>query len=66
MACMPGATFRWIAAMAVGVAISLSAQNPASPQGFLEVTARIQLPEGTAYLFVNSLTWPNDWPQIEP
>jgi hypothetical protein len=33
--------------MAVGVAISLSAQNPASPQGFLEVTARIQLPEGT-------------------
>jgi arabinan endo-1,5-alpha-L-arabinosidase len=26
----------------------------------------IQLPDGGAYLFVNSLTWPDDWPQIQP
>jgi arabinan endo-1,5-alpha-L-arabinosidase len=26
----------------------------------------IHLPDGAAYLFVNSLTWPNDWPQIQP
>jgi arabinan endo-1,5-alpha-L-arabinosidase len=26
----------------------------------------IKLPDGTAYFFVNSLTWTNDWPQIQP
>jgi len=25
-----------------------------------------QLPSGTPYLFVNTLTWNNDWPQISP
>jgi arabinan endo-1,5-alpha-L-arabinosidase len=25
-----------------------------------------QLPSGTPYLFVNTLTWNNDWPQIQP
>ena len=26
----------------------------------------IQLPAAEAYLFVSSLSWPNDWPQIDP
>ena len=26
----------------------------------------IHLPDGAAYVFVNSLTWPNGWPQIQP
>jgi len=39
----------------------LDAQN-----GDIIVFHAIQLPGGAAYLFVNSLTWPNDWPQIEP
>jgi arabinan endo-1,5-alpha-L-arabinosidase len=26
----------------------------------------LHLPDGAAYVFVNSLTWPNGWPQIQP
>ncbi len=26
----------------------------------------IHLPDGAAYVFVNSLAWPNGWPQIQP
>lgn len=26
----------------------------------------LHLPGGTPYLFINSLTWPQDWPQIQP
>jgi arabinan endo-1,5-alpha-L-arabinosidase len=26
----------------------------------------LHLPDGAAYMFVNSLTWPNGWPQIQP
>jgi arabinan endo-1,5-alpha-L-arabinosidase len=26
----------------------------------------LHLPDGVAYAFVNSLTWPNGWPQIQP
>lgn len=34
--------------------------------GDLIVFHAIHLPDGAAYLFVNSLAWPNDWPQIQP
>jgi arabinan endo-1,5-alpha-L-arabinosidase len=37
-----------------------------SQNGDIIVFHAIQLPDGAAYLFVNSLTWPNDWPQIQP
>ena len=37
-----------------------------SENGDIIVFHAIQLPDGAAYLFVNSLTWPNDWPQIQP
>lgn len=37
-----------------------------SQNGDIIVFHAIQLPDGAAYLFVNSLTWTNDWPQIEP
>jgi len=26
----------------------------------------LRLPDGAAYMFVNSLSWPDDWPEIEP
>jgi arabinan endo-1,5-alpha-L-arabinosidase len=26
----------------------------------------LHLPDGAAYVFVNALTWPNGWPQIQP
>jgi arabinan endo-1,5-alpha-L-arabinosidase len=34
--------------------------------GDIIVFHAIQLPDGAAYLFVNPLSWPNDWPQIQP
>jgi len=37
-----------------------------SQQGDIIVFHALHLPDGGAYLFVNSLTWPNDWPQIQP
>jgi arabinan endo-1,5-alpha-L-arabinosidase len=37
-----------------------------SQNGDIIVFHAIQLPDGAAYLFVNSLTWLNDWPQIQP
>ncbi|MGA7916420.1 MAG: arabinan endo-1,5-alpha-L-arabinosidase [Candidatus Acidiferrales bacterium] len=37
-----------------------------SVNGDLIVFHAIHLPDGAAYLFVNSLAWPNDWPQIQP
>ncbi len=37
-----------------------------SQNGDLIAFHAIQLPDGAAYLFVNSLTWPNNWPQIQP
>jgi arabinan endo-1,5-alpha-L-arabinosidase len=37
-----------------------------SQNGDIIVFHAIQLPSGAPYLFVNSLTWPNDWPQIQP
>ena len=37
-----------------------------SQNGDLLVFHAIHLPDGAPYLFVNSLTWVNDWPQIEP
>jgi arabinan endo-1,5-alpha-L-arabinosidase len=37
-----------------------------SQDGDLIVFHAIQLPLGNPYLFVNSLTWPNGWPQIQP
>jgi arabinan endo-1,5-alpha-L-arabinosidase len=37
-----------------------------SQQGDIIVFHAIKLPNGAPYLFVNSLTWPNDWPQIQP
>ncbi|MGA7219966.1 MAG: arabinan endo-1,5-alpha-L-arabinosidase [Candidatus Sulfotelmatobacter sp.] len=37
-----------------------------SQNGDIIVFHAIQLPDGAAYLFVNSLSWPNDWPQIDP
>jgi arabinan endo-1,5-alpha-L-arabinosidase len=32
----------------------------------LVVFHALRLPGGTPYLFVNALTWPQDWPQIRP
>lgn len=26
----------------------------------------LHLPDGAAYVFVNSITWPDDWPEIQP
>jgi arabinan endo-1,5-alpha-L-arabinosidase len=37
-----------------------------SQNGDVIVFHAIHLPDGAPYLFVNSLTWPNDWPQIQP
>jgi arabinan endo-1,5-alpha-L-arabinosidase len=37
-----------------------------SQNGDIIVFHAIQLPDGAPYLFVNSLTWPNNWPQIQP
>ncbi len=37
-----------------------------SQDGDTIVFHALHLPDGAAYLFVNSLTWPNDWPQIQP
>jgi arabinan endo-1,5-alpha-L-arabinosidase len=37
-----------------------------SQNGDIIVFHAIRLPDGAAYLFVNPLTWPNDWPQIQP
>jgi arabinan endo-1,5-alpha-L-arabinosidase len=34
--------------------------------GDIIVFHAIQLPDGLPFLFVNSLTWPNGWPQIQP
>src|SRR5579863_6733587 len=37
------------------------------PQGGDLITFHaLHLPDGAAYVFVNSLTWPNGWPQIQP
>jgi len=37
------------------------------PQGGDLITFHaLHLPDGAAYMFVNSLTWPNGWPQIQP
>jgi arabinan endo-1,5-alpha-L-arabinosidase len=36
------------------------------PQQDLITFHALRLPDGAAYVFVNSLTWPNDWPQIQP
>jgi arabinan endo-1,5-alpha-L-arabinosidase len=37
-----------------------------STNGDVIVFHAIHLPDGAPYLFVNSLTWPNDWPEIQP
>lgn len=37
-----------------------------SQNGDIIVFHAIHLPDGAPYLFVNSLTWTNDWPQIQP
>jgi len=37
-----------------------------SQNGDIIVFHAIHLPDGAAYLFVNSLSWTNDWPQIQP
>jgi hypothetical protein len=34
--------------------------------GDMIVFHAIHLPDGTPYLFCNSLTWTNGWPQIQP
>ena len=46
---------------------------PGGQTAYLDVTGEsliafhaLQLPGGAPYLFVNSLTWPQDWPQIQP
>lgn len=36
------------------------------PQQDLITFHALRLPDGAAYVFVNPLTWINDWPQIEP
>jgi arabinan endo-1,5-alpha-L-arabinosidase len=37
------------------------------PQGGDLITFHaLHLPDGAAYVFVNSLTWPNGWPHIQP
>jgi len=35
-------------------------------QGDMITFHALSLPGGAAYLYVNSLSWPNGWPQIEP
>lgn len=37
-----------------------------SANGDIIVFHGIHLPDGTPYLFVNDLSWPNGWPQIQP
>jgi len=37
-----------------------------SQNGDLIVFHAIHLPDGQAYLFLNPLTWSNDWPQVQP
>jgi arabinan endo-1,5-alpha-L-arabinosidase len=44
-----------------GETIFLDSQN-----GDLITFHALHLPDGAAYVFVNSLTWPNGWPQIQP
>ena len=44
-----------------GETVFLDPQN-----GDLITFHALRLPDGAAYVFVNSLTWPNGWPQIEP
>jgi arabinan endo-1,5-alpha-L-arabinosidase len=44
-----------------GETVYLDPQN-----GDLITFHALRLPDGTAYFFVNSLTWPNGWPQIQP
>lgn len=44
-----------------GETVYLDAQN-----GDLITFHALHLPDGAAYVFVNSLTWPNGWPQIQP
>ena len=44
-----------------GETVFLDSQN-----GDLIAFHALHLPDGVAYVFVNSLTWPNAWPQIQP
>jgi len=44
-----------------GETVFLDSQN-----GDLITFHALHLPDGAAYVFVNSLTWPNGWPQIQP
>lgn len=44
-----------------GETVYLDAQN-----GDLITFHALHLPDGAAYVFVNSLTWTNGWPQIQP
>lgn len=44
-----------------GETVFLDSQN-----GDLITFHALHLPDGTAYVFVNPLTWPNAWPQIQP
>lgn len=37
-----------------------------SQDGDLITFHALRLPDGAAFVFVNSLTWPNGWPQIQP
>ena len=37
-----------------------------SVNGDILVFHAIRLPDGVPYLFVNNLSWPNGWPQIQP
>ena len=44
-----------------GATVYLDSQN-----GDTIVFHALHLPDGAAFLFVNSVTWPDDWPQIHP
>ena len=44
-----------------GATVYLDSQN-----GDTIVFHALHLPDGAAFLFANSVTWPNDWPQIQP
>lgn len=44
-----------------GETVFLDPQN-----GDLITFHALHLPDGAAYVFVNSVTWPNAWPQIQP
>jgi arabinan endo-1,5-alpha-L-arabinosidase len=44
-----------------GETVYLDSQN-----GDLITFHALHLPDGAAFVFVNSLTWPNGWPQIQP